>query len=131
MAQKGQKYWDALDRLLNNKPNVLVRGDYSINNDSVALEAGDGRGAIKKARYPELILAIIDAGKQHKDKAISPVAKQKIRVDKAKDKLKDLEARYAAALNRELELIIKLEKVQKDNDYLRSINRVVDIGSQE
>lgn len=47
-----QKYYDALQR--------LVERGAKINNDTVALEAGGGRGSIKKSRaaYAVLIVAI-------------------------------------------------------------------------
>ena len=52
MSKTLKNFYDALQRLIDEKPKVIT-GTYSINNDTVALEAGRKRGAIKKSR-PEL-----------------------------------------------------------------------------
>lgn len=52
MSKTLKNFYDALQRLIDGKPKVIT-GVYSINNDTVALEAGRKRGAIKKSR-PEL-----------------------------------------------------------------------------
>ncbi len=44
-----QEYWDALERLKAGCPSRVPLGS-SINKDTVALEAGRKRGAIKKSR---------------------------------------------------------------------------------
>lgn len=57
MSKAIKNFTDALQRLIDGKPNV-IKSKYSINNDTVALEAGRKRGAIKKSR-PELATLII------------------------------------------------------------------------
>lgn len=59
MSKTFKNFYDALQRLVDGKPKVIA-GAYSINNDTVALEAGRKRGTIKKSR-PELIVAITEA----------------------------------------------------------------------
>ena len=59
------KYFTALERL-------KARGE-PISNDAVALEAGSGRGSIKKSRpaYAELIAAINAAAKQQAEAKVA------------------------------------------------------------
>lgn len=58
MSKALKNFYDALQRLVDGKPKVIT-GAYSINNDTVALEAGRKRGTIKKSR-PELFELIVD-----------------------------------------------------------------------
>lgn len=60
-----QDYWDALERLKNNRPKRIKKGS-KINNDTVALEAGRIRGSVKKSRkgFAELIAAIEKAAER-------------------------------------------------------------------
>lgn len=44
------KYYEALDRLLKNQPNVLNVGEYNITLDNVSLEANNGRGSIRASK---------------------------------------------------------------------------------
>lgn len=62
MSKTFKNFYDALQRLVDGKPKVIA-GAYSINNDTVALEAGRKRGTIKKSRpeLAELIVAITEA----------------------------------------------------------------------
>ena len=53
-------YYEALERLKNGTPEIL-EGDYKINNDTVALEAGRKRGSIKAKRHKDLVSAIAKA----------------------------------------------------------------------
>lgn len=57
-----KEYWDALDNIKKGKP-VNVPPGGRITNDQVSIEAGRGRGSIKKSResYQELIAAIESA----------------------------------------------------------------------
>ena len=48
MSKTLKNFYDALQRLIDEKPKVIT-GTYSINNDTVALEAGRKRGTIKKS----------------------------------------------------------------------------------
>ncbi|VVM45764.1 hypothetical protein PS619_00524 [Pseudomonas fluorescens] len=42
--------FEALSRLENNAPTILKKGEYRINNDSVAIEAGAKKGFIRKEK---------------------------------------------------------------------------------
>lgn len=93
MSKAVKNFYNALQRLIDGKPNIIT-GMYSINNDTVALEAGRKRGAIKKSRpeLAELIVAITEAeavrtGKS-KDTNID-IRDQKLQ--EAQDRIKELE----------------------------------------
>ncbi len=93
MSKTLKNFYDALQRLIDEKPKVIT-GTYSINNDTVALEAGRKRGTIKKSRpeLAELIVAITEAeavrtGKS-KDTNID-IRDQKLQ--EAQDRIKELE----------------------------------------
>ena len=93
MSKTLKNFYDALQRLIDGKPKVIT-GTYSINNDTVALEAGRKRGTIKKSRpeLAELIVAITEAeavrtGKS-KDTNID-IRDQKLQ--EAQDRIKELE----------------------------------------
>ena len=117
------EYRDALERLINNKPIRLNKG-CSINNDTVALEAGRKRGSIKKSRavFSELIEAIQEANKARgAKKADSEVRLKSER--KAKKYAREL---FHNSLNRELMLIerlAKLEKILSKNQNIVQLNK--------
>lgn len=110
MTHPLQDYFDALARLEAGCPVNVPKGT-KITNDAVSIEAGRGKGSIKKSRpvFAALIQAITDA-----------VAKQangpnqlKEKLDKTKKNadqyLQDLEA----ALARELCLLLELYEAKK------------------
>lgn len=98
-------YYDALDRLKSGKPQVVPKG-IKITNDAVSLEAGRKKGSIKKSRaiFAELI-ADIDLAAAAQG---SPQKTQAQITDKAKRKVRDLQAELDAALGREQSLLMEL-----------------------
>ena len=89
-----QKYYEALERL-------KARGA-AISNDAVAIEAGSGRGSIKRSRpaHAELIRAI--------DAAAAEQAQAKQDSDptpELRDRVKQLEHRLDQSMDRELALL--------------------------
>ena len=93
MSKTLKNFYDALQRLIDGKPKVIT-GTYSINNDTVALEAGRKRGTIKKSRpeLAELIVAITEAeavrtGKSENTK----IDIRDIKLQEAQDRIKELE----------------------------------------
>lgn len=110
MAAKSQteKYLLALERL-------KTRGE-PINNDSVAKEAGSGKGSIKKSRagHADLIQAIADAAaKRHEtDASADPVPQLKTR-------LSFLQRRLDGALEREICLLNELYDLREENLQLK------------
>ncbi|MCD7037345.1 hypothetical protein LRQ11_18110 [Pseudomonas sp. MAFF 311095] len=110
------QYETALQRLVENKPNVLPPGSkITINN--VALEAGRGKGSIRKDRecYNEL-----------REKTKAAAAKQKkensAKLNKGDEKLfKDL---YHESLARELMLISQIDELDKGLTALSNITNI-------
>ncbi|MFA6396894.1 MAG: hypothetical protein WCW84_13100 [Sulfurimonas sp.] len=105
-----QEYFDALQRLIDNKPINVPKGS-KINNDTVALEAGRKRGTIKKSRevFIELIEAIEAAGKEEND----PREQYEATIEKYKASAKKYRGFYEQALNRELMLIERVNELEK------------------
>jgi homoaconitase/3-isopropylmalate dehydratase large subunit len=110
------QYKIALQRLVENKPNILPLGSkITINN--VALEAGRGKGSIRKDRecFDELREKInAAADKQKKEDSVKP--------NKASEKLfKDL---YHQSLARELMLISQIDELEKDLSVLSNVTNI-------
>lgn len=105
MANKSQteKYLAALERLMaQGKP---------INNDAVALEAGSGKGSIKKSRagHAELIAAIERAAEEQRQAKVAsdpvPPLRQEISL---------LERRLDDALEREVNLLQEVYQLREE-----------------
>lgn len=110
------QYESALQRLVENKPNILPPGSkITINN--VALEAGRGKGSIRKDR--ECFVEI-------REKTQAAATKQKkengARPKKGAEKLfKDL---YHESLARELMLISQIDELNKDLSALSNVTNI-------
>ncbi|RWU24951.1 hypothetical protein DM813_04185 [Pseudomonas alkylphenolica] len=110
------QYETALQRLVENKPNILPPGSkITINN--VALEAGRGKGSIRKDR---------ECFDQLRDKTKAAAAKQKkensAKPNKGAEKLfKDL---YHESLARELLLISQIDELEKDLSILSNVTNI-------
>lgn len=106
------EYFLALDRLIKNAPNVVPPGT-KITNDSVALEAGKGKGSIKKSRkiFHKLIEAITIAAREQEKKA-GPSPKEVIKALKAEKE--NLIRLHQESLNRELLLLERLHQLESE-----------------
>ena len=103
-------YNEALDRLIAGKPTNVSKGA-RINNDAVSLEAGRGKGSIKKSRagYAALI-ARIDAAALEQSQPKRDAAD---RAHRMSGRVADLELQLDAALGREMSLVYELLSVRK------------------
>ena len=103
-------YFSALERLVAGKP-TRVPKDTRITNDAVALEAGRGKGSIKKSRpvFEKLIEAIEQAAAQQAA-GLNP---DKERLDKAKTTAADYRQQLEAALAREVSLLKEVYELRK------------------
>ena len=110
------QYETALQRLVENKPNILPLGSkITINN--VALEAGRGKGSIRKDR---------ECFDQLREKTKAAAAKQKkensAKPNKGAEKLfKDL---YHESLARELMLISQIDELDKNLSTLSNVTNI-------
>ena len=135
MSKAVKNFYNALQRLIDGKPNIIT-GMYSINNDTVALEAGRKRGAIKKSR-PELAELIIDIMEAEAIRTVgksnpSSANTQDIKLEKAQDRivelgerLAELEEKYKKQMSqlnmqmfRNKELLAKIQSTQKKESSL-------------
>lgn len=111
------KYFAALERLKS-------RGA-PISNDAVALEAGSGRGSIKKSRpaYAELIEAIDEAIKAQAEAKVAsdPVAGLRVNID-------ELTRRLDRALDREVALLNEVYDLRSEVQRLHGENRDLKMG---
>jgi hypothetical protein len=110
-------YNEALDRLILGKPTNVPKGT-RINNDAVSLEAGRGKGSIKKSRtgYTALIERI-DAAALIQSQ---PKREAADRVHRMSSRMSDLEEKLDAALGREMSLVYELLSVRKQLASLTS-----------
>ena len=137
MSKTLKNFYDALQRLIDGKPKVIT-GVYSINNDTVALEAGRKRGAIKKSR-PELAELLEDIVKAEacrtgkvkattvdiRDSKLQEVQKKIKELETQLSKLQDKYDKQLAQLNmqmyRNMELQRELQSTKKAESNLLDI----------
>ena len=115
--QNMDDYLAALDRLKRGRPARVAKGT-KITNDAVALEAGRGKGSIKKSRpvFTSLIAAIAAAAGETDD-----VDQQRL-LAKAKTSAFKYREDLEAALGRELSLLHELYSVKKQLAALTGSN---------
>lgn len=119
MSQSLTDYFDALNRLVTDAPQVVPKGT-KITNDAVALEAGRGKGSIKKSRpiFADLIVAI-DCAAEAQIKARNP---EKERMAKLKDSAEDYRSKWEAAIAREVCLLQEVYELKKQIQKLTGAN---------
>ncbi|WP_442763736.1 hypothetical protein [Malikia spinosa] len=109
------QYFAALERL-------KARGE-PISNDAVALEAGKGRGSIKKSRpaHAELIAAIDNAMKEQQEikVAVNPVPGLKSDIEELKRRLDQSLDREVALLHELYDLRAKVKQLTEENRRLK------------
>jgi hypothetical protein len=110
MAAALQDYFAALDRLRANKPLRVPKGS-KITNDAVSVEAGRGKGSIKKSRaiFAD-ILAAIDAAAAEQAR---PQQDQHAKIQKAKDQAANYRQLYEEAIAREISLVKENYELRK------------------
>jgi hypothetical protein len=110
MTQAHADYYEALARLQAGTATRVPKAT-KITNDAVALEAGRGKGSIKKSRpvFSDLIAAI-DAAALEQSQGVN---KDIARLDKAKLSAVTYRSELEAALAREVSLLYELYEVKK------------------
>lgn len=124
-------YYNALERLRINKPEILSKGSYKINQDSVALEAGRKRGTIKPSRnqFADLIDEIVKVGNEYNNKDLDKLNKAKALAARYKLERDNFQSDYFAALNREMMLVRRLGDLEKQVNQLEAEQKVIHIRS--
>ncbi|WP_336931263.1 hypothetical protein [Acinetobacter tandoii] len=117
---------EALNRLIVNTPIRVPKGS-KINNDTVALEAGLKRGAVKRSRpeLAELLDNIREAeakrlGKEYSKKN-SKIVMQNESL-KLKQQLKELQEKYDVQLSQINSLIFENHRLKRENQFLNEEN---------
>lgn len=115
MTDSFLEYYEALERLKKDTPMRVLKGT-KITNDAVSLEAGRGKGSIKKSRliFADLIVAIQIASEQQ----MLVVNTQDKKIDKLKSELDQCRKELEAALAREVSLLYELYEVKKEINLL-------------
>lgn len=103
-------YFEALDRLKKGRPTVVPKGT-KITNNAVTVEAGRGKGSIKKSRpvFADLIKAIDNAAAEQSQ----PKNEEKMRLAKAKSSVSQCRRELESALAREVSLLMELYEIKK------------------
>lgn len=111
MAEPLKDYLEALERLKKGQPINVPKGT-KINKDAVSLEAGRGKGSIKKGRpiFADLIAAIDEAAAARPD----PRVEVKARLVAAKGSAERYRALWEEALAREASLLMELYEAKKE-----------------
>lgn len=117
MASALDDYFEALERLKKNQPIRVSKGT-KITNDAVALEAGRGKGSIKKSRpvFSDIIDAIVNAA-EIQSKSADDI---KGKLDRTKGNVEKYRKLYEEALARELSLIHEVHELRKELLKLKS-----------
>ena len=110
MSDALREYFDALDRLKKGRSIIIPKGT-KITNDAVALEAGRGKGSIKKSR--PVFSCLIDAINHAMSEQVRPEDKAKERLIVAKSSSSKYRVLWEEALAREASLILELYEVRK------------------
>lgn len=103
MSRAINNLWDSLERLKNGNP-LRVSSPYKINNDTVAVEAGLKRGAVKRSRPElfELLIAIKEAEKVRQGVNFNPIMKKTAikhnKLVELEQKVDDLNNKYEVSL---------------------------------
>ena len=123
---------EALNRLITNTPIRVPKGS-KINNDTVALEAGLKRGAVKRSRpeLAELLDNIKEAeakrlGKEYSKKNSKIVMQNETL--KLKQQLKELQEKYDVQLSQINSLIFENHRLKRENQFLNEENNNKIIG---
>ena len=105
-----EEYYLALERLKSGCP-IRVPIGTPISNDSVSLEAGRGRGSIKKSRdvFADLILKI----KKEKSEVVTIRESDKREIADLKKMLDFYKDLYHQAISRELSLVAEIYELKK------------------
>jgi ABC-type transporter Mla subunit MlaD len=108
--QPSDEYFAALERLTKGHPTIVSRG-VKITNDAVALEAGRGKGSIKKSRpvFADLIHAIDAAAREQ----ARPANEQLESLNKAKAAADQYRRELDASIAREISLLHELYELKQ------------------
>ncbi|TXI77982.1 MAG: hypothetical protein E6Q42_04055 [Dechloromonas sp.] len=103
-------YFEALERLKKGRPTIVPKGT-KITNDAVALEAGRGKGSIKKSR--PAFRCLIEAIQLAATEQSQPKDDARDRLESVKNESRKYRALWEEALEREVSLLHELYFLKK------------------
>ncbi|MEW7974782.1 MAG: hypothetical protein AB2821_15000 [Candidatus Thiodiazotropha endolucinida] len=117
MSKSLLEYFQALDRLKSGRPTRIPKGS-RINKDNVSLEAGRGKGSIKKSRavFKDLIEAIENAAIEQS----SPAQLMSRKLENSRSEVQTYREKWEQALCRELSLLQEVYALKKELAKLRN-----------
>jgi hypothetical protein len=117
MSSTVKEYFTALERLKQNKPQVVERGS-PINKDTVALEAGRKRGSIRNRRGFEKLIEAIDnaslAARPMTKNRVQSNSRQTAEIERLKCDLDVARSRYMSLLYLNAEMAKVIRKLGGD-----------------
>lgn len=106
-----EEYFEALERLKKNQPMKVPKGT-KITNDSVALEAGRGKGSIKKSR--PVFSDLIEAVRRVAETQANPSDEIRLKLERTKAGAEKYRRLYEEALARELSLLHEVHEIKQE-----------------
>jgi len=113
-----QEYRDAKLRLKTNQPINVAKGT-KLSLDTVAIEAGRKKGAIRRSRYPSLYDEII---KEMEETTETPLQFAQRKRDDYKSQRDHYKGLLGKALGRELLLIERIKELEKEITTIKQNN---------
>lgn len=118
------KFRDAFERLKEGKPVILPKGT-SLSQNNVAKEAGVDPSALRRARYPELVVEIQEWIGAHKEDLVRKSPRQMMLAQRSrnrdlKEKIVALEEQRDKALSKLLDAQSHILDLTLENQRLRS-----------
>ncbi len=127
----------ALYRLVTDKPEIIEKG-FSINQDTVALEAGKKRGALQRRRFPKLCEEVAAAEKERLSKIYSGRTSGGREKNKDLERLKNdyrekyrgLQKEYSLCLEKVVNLLYENHQLKRQLEFANKSNvNVVEISN--
>ncbi len=118
------KFRDAFERLKVGKPQIVPKGT-PLSQNNVAKEAGVDPSALRRTRFPELVIEIQDWIEAHKDETAQKSPRQMMLAQRSRnrdlqEKLKALEEQRDKALGRLLDAQSHILELTLENQRLKA-----------
>jgi len=126
-----EQYEAALERLINNQPEVVPKGS-AINPDTVALEAGKNRGALRmKEGFESLFSRIQKEANKRTAKSRNHLQASKDQIARLKQRVEELEAHNELMMRRYQSMLFQIfeyeQIIEQHGLEAKKSNTVVDL----
>lgn len=118
------KFRDAFERLKLGKPDIVPKGT-PLSQNNVAKEAGVDPSALRRVRFPELVLEIQTWIENHKEEHVSNIPRQMMLAQRSKnrtlkERISALEKQRDDALSKIVDTHAVIVELMLENERLRS-----------